>query len=320
MTAAPGAPAGGPVLALDIGGTKIAAALVHPDGRLGQVCRAATPARSGAEAVLRAAIEVGRRAGADTHPVAVGIGSAGVIDPGSGTVLAATEALPGWTGIPLAQRISAAFQVPAAALNDVHAHGLGEAAYGAGREHRDVLLVAVGTGIGGALVHDGAVLVGAHAVAGHVGHLPIAEAAGLACPCGRVGHLEALASGPALARAVRARGGLAEDGREVAERARLDGPEGDLSREVLALAAVATGRVVGGLLNVLDPDLVVLTGGVASAGPLWWEGVRAGVAMEAMSRVAATPVRPAAAGAEAALLGAARHVRGRLAAEPAGPR
>lgn len=313
------------MLALDIGGTKIAAAMSWPDGRLGTVHRVSTPAAEGPAAVLAAAVGAGRQALAGATPWLVGVGSAGVIDPVTGVVRHATDALPGWAGTPLAAHLGAEFGARAYALNDVHAHALGEARHGAGRGHRDVLVVAVGTGIGGAIVHDGRVLTGAHALAGHLGHLPCAEAAGLTCPCGRRGHLEALASGPGIAaaytRQMTARPGtetahrgpaVVRTGAEVAALATGTGPDSVAARAALTLAGAALGRSLGGLLNVLDPDVVVLTGGVAAAPECWWAAVRAGVAEQAVDLVAGTPLRPAQAGPGAALLGAAAHARDRM--------
>jgi glucokinase len=100
----------------------------------------------------------------------------------------------------------------------------------------------------------------------------------------------------------------------VAALAATTGAEGALARAVLARAGRALGQVVGGLLNVMDPDIVVLTGSVASAGELWWEAVRGGIAEQAMDLVRSTPVVAATAGPEAALLGAAAHARAEHAA------
>ncbi|HRC64620.1 MAG TPA: ROK family protein, partial [Dermatophilaceae bacterium] len=120
-----------PVLALDIGGTKIAAALVT-GGHVGEVCRVATPASQGPEAVVAAAVAVAKEARGESRPVLVGIGSAGVIDSTNGVVTHATDALPGWAGTPLARGVSEGLGLAAYALNDVHAHALGEASFGAG--------------------------------------------------------------------------------------------------------------------------------------------------------------------------------------------
>ena len=190
------------VLAVDIGGTKINAAVVdaaigdqrasEPSLTLhGPVLQCATPAAQGAQAVVRAAQDLGDRAlaAADVRAEAVGIATAGVVDLPSGTIAHATDALPGWPGTDLAAPFVAALGTPCSVLNDVHAHGMGEALLGAGRGLRSLLMVAVGTGIGGAFIHDGEVVTGTHGAAGHLGHLPCPEAEGLPCTCGRTGHL-----------------------------------------------------------------------------------------------------------------------------------
>ncbi|WP_205413076.1 ROK family protein [Austwickia chelonae] len=304
-------------LAVDIGGTKIAAALVDPAGRILDRRGARTPAESGAAAVLDCALDLGREITAGHRIDVVGIGSAGVIDPCTGTVTHATDALPGWPGTPLAKAFAHAFAVPARALNDVHAHALGEARYGAGRGHRSMLLVAVGTGIGGAQVMNGSVLFGEHFVAGHIGHLAAPEAQGIRCSCGRDGHLEGLASGPGILAAFRRAGGEAEDTRAVValasrSTAQTEDPSAALAARTLDICGRATGRVIGGLANILDPAVIILTGGVADIGETWWRSVREGMAVEAMDAVADTPLLPASAGQDAALLGAAVFAQDRL--------
>lgn len=289
------------ILAIDLGGTKTTAALVS-DATTSRVQTVPTPARDGAERVLASALDLARRVAADAPITGVGIASAGVINPHTGVVESATDALPGWAGTRLAEAFATEFGVPTRALNDVHAHGLGEAVHGAGAGQGSLLLVAVGTGIGGAQVVRGQVHTGAHHVAGHVGHLAVPEAAELTCPCGRTGHLEGLASGPGILAAFQRAGGHAADTREVAELA----AHGDsLARTTVDTAGWATGRVIGGLLNVLDPDVVVVTGGVAAVGAPWWDALRRGVARDAMDHVAHTPIEPARHGVNAALLGAA---------------
>ncbi|MFQ6485144.1 ROK family protein [Brachybacterium epidermidis] len=301
----------GQVLAVDLGGTKITAGVVGSDGRVTGRRTIPTGAQRGPEAILTDLGDVLEALRADAPEARlIGIGSAGVVDPQDGSILSATDAIPGWTGTPLAERISRRLGLPAFALNDVHAHALGEARHGAGADRASMLMVAVGTGVGGGFVEHGRVKTGARAVAGHVGHVPVPEAAGLDCTCGRSGHLEAVGSGPAILAAYKRGGGEATDTREIAARAEA-GEE--LAREVLTTGARAVGRTVGALLNVLDPEIVVLSGGMAAAGELWWSSVHEGVGLEAMDRVADAPVVPATAGAEAALLGAAQYARDRAA-------
>lgn len=303
-----------PVLALDIGGTKISAALVsapapeHGDHgaapRLERVATTPTPAAAGPQAILSAALDLAERVREHRSIAAVGVAAAGVIDAGRGRVTHATGSLTGWAGTDLATPVAARCGAPVSVLNDVHAHGIGEARYGVGRDRSSLLLVAVGTGIGGCHVVDGSALLGARGAAGHLGHLAVPEAAGVPCPCGRTGHLEGLASGPGIVRLARRLGADSQvtDGHALARAAR----SGDAAaREAYRLAGFATGRVIGGLLNTLDAEVVALTGGVAEVGSPWREALRAGVAHDAMDVVASTPLLPASAGSHAALLGAA---------------
>lgn len=313
----PGTEAPAPILALDIGGTKTAAALVEVsrDGSSARVLErstAPTPARQGPEAILAGALDLlsGLPVPAGIVPSAVGIASAGVITPGRGIISHATDSLTGWAGTDVARAVREGTGLPVGVLNDVHAHGLGEARFGIGREHSSLLLVAVGTGIGGCLVVEGEVQLGAHGAAGHVGHVSVPEAEGVACSCGRSGHLEGLASGPGLLALAHRHGITAADGSAPADGRALaalaaSGDAGALA--VHELVGRATGRAIGGLLNVLDPDVVAVTGGVSALGEHWWQAVREGVAHDAMDVVAATAVLPAAAGNDAALLGAAVH-------------
>lgn len=308
------------VLTVDLGGTKINAAVItFEEGasapHLGPVATAPTPAREGAKAVVAAAVTVAREALSSTidkgqHPLAaVGIASAGVIDSARGVVTAATDALPGWPGTNLASAFQAEFGVQASVLNDVHAHGLGEAMFGAGKDRDSLLLVAVGTGIGGAFVTHGEVLTGARGAAGHIGHVRTAGIPGveeLVCTCGRRGHLEGFASGPGIAAELTRRGIPAASTREVADLAN-DGST--IALETLMDAGRLTGRAIGDQLNVVDPHVVAITGGVASAsgaaGDGWWASLREGVRESAMDAVGHTPIVPASAGNHAALLGAA---------------
>lgn len=336
------------VIGVDLGGTKTAAGIVDAAGTVHAVESRPTPAAAGAAAILATAVGLvtgllaqARAAGLD--PVAVGIGSAGVIDTVDGSVVSATDSLTGWAGTPLAAHIAAESGLPAHAVNDVHAHNLGEHWVGASAGADSSLLVAVGTGVGGSLILGGVPHLGARAVAGHVGHLasPFAYDDGgrpLACSCGRAGHVEAIASGPSIAALYRrlaggdaARGWNAAagdaaggepfvgqsfagsvTGREVAEMA---GGGDPLALRALTTGATAAGQAVGGLANMLDPSVVVVGGGVAGAGDLWWTPFRAALQAELMDPLAGLPVVPAALGSSAAIVGATRFAYDRLSAE-----
>lgn len=301
------------VLAIDIGGTKINAALMRAS-QVGSLTTASsascpTPASLGPDAVVAAMIATGCRAleqAGSPEISVVGVAAAGVIDVASGKVIAATDSLPGWRGTHIAARVSDAFGVGCQVLNDVHAHGLGEKIAGAGQQAASMLLVAVGTGIGGAHVIGAEPHLGMHFAAGHIGHLPVPEADGIVCSCGRTGHLEGFASGTGIAAEYARRHGQRLTTRQISDYAEA----GDARAiDLLRLAGFATGRVIGGVLNLLDPALVAITGGVSEAGSCWWDALRAGVAHDAMDVVASVPVVPASGGTHAALIGAAHWAR-----------
>ncbi|MGV8977186.1 MAG: ROK family protein [Cellulomonas sp.] len=311
------------VVAVDLGGTKTAAALVDHDGVI--LARASTPtaARSGGEAILDATAElvaglVVAAARAGREVAAVGVGSAGVIDAASGLVVSATDAILGWAGTDLAGGLAARFGLDVAVDNDVHAHAIGESWLGACAGRSSALLVAAGTGIGGSHLIDGRPHHGARSVAGHVGHVTVPEAVGVLCSCGRVGHVEAVASGPGLLALYRASGGSTEavDARDVVARA---GTGDDVAVRSVLTAATALGRSVGGLVNVLDPEVVVIGGGLAGAGAAWWAAMERALRDELIAPLVGLPVLPALLGTDAALVGAARLALDLLADAPAPP-
>lgn len=289
------------VAAVDIGGTKIAAGRVDADGALSRVRVVPTPATDGPEAILRTVAGLVRELG----PVhAIGVGSGGVIDPRTGTVRSATSSLPGWTGTDIRTPIGDAFGVPVAVDNDVQAHALGEHWTGTAQGSRILLFVAVGTGVGAAVLLDGQVHRGAHGAAGHVGHVPTAAAVGRRCPCGATGHVEAVASGPAMLDEYRSRTSTSgDDLRHVAEMA----ARGDrTAAAVIDRGARALGSTLGGIANVLDPDAIVIGGSVPSCGDRWWAGLNAGLEAELLPALGGLAAVPAALGADAALVGAGR--------------
>ncbi|MEV4545990.1 ROK family protein [Micromonospora echinaurantiaca] len=294
------------VAALDIGGTKTAAAIVTGRGEILDRVTAATPGRAGASAVLDTAaglVEQLRTRSAGTPVRALGVGSAGVIDHRSGRVLSATDVLTGWAGTDLRGTLRRRLGLPVTVINDVHAHALGEARHGVAAGRDTVLYVAVGTGVGASFVVGGTVLAGAHSAAGHAGHQPSPHAGSLPCTCGGQGHLEAIAAGPGLAgEYARRTGRPVDDLRSVAARAE-DGDE--TARDVVALGGAAVGSAVGGLVNLLDPHAVVVGGGVTGLGAPWWQALRDAVRRETLPSLADVPVLASALGPDAPLLGAA---------------
>lgn len=301
------------VVGVDLGGTKTAAGVVAEDGVVLVQGQIPTKNRDGGEAILDAtavlvAFLIDRAAEQGATVQAVGVGSAGVINAAEGSVISATDAILGWTGTHIAAGLTARLGLPTAVVNDVHAHALGEALHGAGAGAATALMVAFGTGVGGSFVVDGQPLLGHHFVGGHMGHFasPLAghRSVPLPCSCGHSGHVEAIASGPAIHAAYLRHGGSAElrDTKAVFESARAGD---DLALTVIATAAAAAGQAVGGLINILDPAVVVVSGGLADAGSLWWNAMESATREELLAPLAAVPVVRASLGNTAAIIGAA---------------
>ncbi|MEU5941590.1 ROK family protein [Micromonospora sp. NPDC047548] len=288
------------VVGVDIGGTKTAAALVGPGGEVLERREVSTPARSGPEAVLDAAAALAADLLGAAGAGPVGVGTAGTVDPATGSIRYATDSLPGWTGTPVADALAARLGREVRVTNDVNAAALGECWAGAGRDRAHVLLAAVGTGLGGAIVRNGRVEAGARGAAGEVGHLPAPGADRLRCGCDRYGHLEAIASGTGLAAAYAIATGTRVTGRAVADRA----AAGDeVARQVVDRAGRVLGAALAGLVALLDPAAVLVAGGAAGA---LLPAASAAYAAELPAGWADVPLLPAALGADAVVVGAAR--------------
>ena len=302
---------------MDIGGTKIAAGVVTLGGEapvVEAVEKVPTAAMEGGRAVLARVLEAirGALARAEGEVAGVGISSAGVIDPRTGDVTFANDLMPGWGGTALGAAVTKEFGLPCRVLNDVHAHALGEARWGGGRDAQSCLVVAVGTGIGGAFVERGQIMLGAHDEAGHIGHICCPAAAGVPCSCGATGHLEPVAAGPGIIDEYVRLGGDATqadgtpmDGAEIDRRAAA-GDEAAKAAE--ARAGHALGEVLGSMCNMLDPTCVILSGSVAQCGPNWSGAMRESFLGQAMPPVQKTPVVDGELGGNAPLIGAAENL------------
>lgn len=295
------------VLGIDIGGTKIAGGLV--DGATGNILGAArrvpTNAGQGGAVVLARALDLARTlvAAAPAPPAAVGVGAGGQIDPRSGVVISATDVLPGWAGTPLRDAFASALGLPTAVDNDVNALAIGEARFGAGRGASTVVFIALGTGVGGALLLNGCLHHGARGVGGEVGHLVLFPD-GLPCTCGASGCLEQYTNGAALQTAFRDGGGdPALGGSAIGEAARRD-PNGPAARAV-ARVGQKLGLGLVSLANLLDPDRIVIGGGMAELGDLLLAPARQVLAARALPAVRAVPIVGAALGPNASVVGAA---------------
>ncbi|WP_369356051.1 ROK family protein [Streptomyces sp. cg2] len=295
--------------ALDIGGTKIAGALVDAQGRL--VVRAArpTPADQDGATVMRAVAEVVRElaAGPDWARVAaVGIGSAGPVDAAAGTVSPVN--IPGWRDFPLVAGVRALVgELPVTLVGDGVAMTAAEHWQGAARGHDNALCMVVSTGVGGGLVLNGRLHPGPSGNAGHIGHISV-DLDGDPCPCGARGCVERIASGPNIARRA-----LADGWRP--------GPDGDTSAAAVAAAAHAGDPValrsfaragqalaagIAATATLVDIDIAVVGGGVAGAGEVLFAPLRSALRDYAtLSFVSGLTVVPARTGTDAGVVGAA---------------
>ncbi len=302
-----------PTYGVDLGGTNLRAAVVNDDGVVvdDETCPAPDADVVGAIHGLLVALRARNpRAGR------VGVGAAGMVDR-AGAVVFAPNLTP-LNGIPLAADLSAAFGEPVAVDNDANVAALAEATHGAARGRSDVLVITLGTGIGGGIVAGGALVRGAHGFAAEIGHVQI-DPSGPLCACGQRGHWEAMASGTALGRLsgewaaagrlpalVAAAGGKADavTGEQVGLAAGAGDPDATALLRVFA-ANVAVG--LAGLVNVLDPEVVVVGGGLVALGDVLLEPVREELAARIEGGAARPPVDVVAAtlGEQAGVVGAA---------------
>ncbi len=253
------------VIALDVGGTGMKCALVSPAGEIVHAERHATGADRGPDAVVETILDVAAGLAETALSLgdkasAVGIAVPGVVDEERG--VAVWSANVGFRDVPLRDLLTGRLGIPAALGHDVRAGGVAEARLGAGREYRHVLFLAIGTGIAGAHVVDGAAFAGAHGAAGEVGHI-IVRPGGPLCGCGARGCLEAIASAASIGRAYSARAGVPATAAEVAERAAAGEP---LAAEVWAEAVDALADGLHTLVTLYDPQVAVIGGGLAEAG------------------------------------------------------
>jgi len=300
-----------PVLAVDIGGTKIAVALVTASGRVQHAVRLPTPkAREGdAGPVMAAVLEAAHAVAghAEDGLAGVGVGCGGPMVWPAGDVSPLN--LPGLRGYPLRARFRAEFPGTTVRVhNDAVCAAAGEHWRGSGRGKRNMLGMVVSTGVGGGLVVDDRLVDGAHGNAGHIGHV-VVEPDGPACACGGRGCLEAVASGPHLAAWARQQGwreGMAPGATTAADLAD-DARRGHaVALAALHRAGTALGVAIASVTALLDLELVAIGGGLAQAGPLLFEPLTDAYRRHArMPFMADVVVVPARLGQDAGLVGAA---------------
>ena len=307
------------IAGVDLGGTQIRAALADGEGRILRRTSCLTLAEEGLEPVI------GRIKGAvyevmgstDRGQVqGIGVVAPGPVDPRKGVIMKAPN-LSGWKNVPLKDLVEEEFGLPVLVGNDANSAALAEQRFGAGQGIADLIYITVSTGIGGGIIADNRLLLGAQGFAGEVGHQTI-EAYGPRCNCGNIGCLEALAAGPAIARRARqlirtgigmgiadlAGGDLGKvTAKEVNQAAQAGDP---IAIEIFRQAGFYIGVGIVNLLHLFNPGLIVIGGSVAKAGELLFEPIRATVRERAMASYywENTPIVPATLGDDVGLLGA----------------
>src|SRR5215468_816149 len=300
-----------PVLAIDIGGTKMAAGLVEPGGRLASWAQAETPRGLDAEQLWRTLEVLCERllAEAQVDPRAglagAGVGCGGPMEWPAGRVSPLN--IPAWRSFPLRERLAEQFPGhPVRLHNDAICMAVGEHWRGAGRGRRTMLGMVVSTGVGGGLILDGRLINGATGNAGHIGHV-VVDPEGPPCVCGGRGCAEAIARGPALAAWAQAQGWRAGQPQVTARDLADDATQGHpIALAAMRRAGRALGIAIASATHLCDLEVVAVGGGLSQAGSLLFEpleeALRAHVGLDFARGVA---VVPAALGQSAGLVGAA---------------
>jgi glucokinase len=317
----------GPILGVDIGGTKVAVGLVDRNGKILTQGRKPMVANGTAEAALRAvtgAIDsMSESAEADLRKSgggfqSIGICAPGPLDPKTGVVLNPPN-LPCWRDFPLAERIRAIYDVPVKVDNDANAAALAETRWGAARGFRYVFYATIGTGIGTGIVFDGRIYHGNTGSAGEGGHVSI-DYRGPVCSCGKRGCIEILASGRAIGARARtklaaepsrhsailelAKGNVADVTSEMVGQAYAAGDP--LAREILLETVDVLAPWLGNIVDLLDPDVLVMGGGVAAMLKPFFEDIKKRLPAWCVNpRVSEIPLLMAHYGADAGIAGGA---------------
>jgi glucokinase len=304
------------VLATDLGGTHLRAATVDASGRIHERVKQQTPKAEKADEIVRAIVAAARECESRTKERGAKIRAISVVVPGTvqtdtGIVTKAPN-VPSLDGFRLAAALTSELSLPAVLENDANAAAVGEMWQGAGRGYRTIICVTLGTGVGGGLILEGKLWRGADGAAGEIGHIGV-EPFGVACPCGSRGCLEVYASATAIVRMTREAGPrypsspLHTSEFLTAEKVYLSGLEGDeMALEVFRRMGVYLGIGLASLINVINPEAIIIGGGVAAGWDLFIGHLREQIAQRAFPIPAQrAQILRAERGDDAGLLGAA---------------
>ena len=308
-------------IGIDLGGTKIGTALVDAEGQILARDFRKTQATGGVQAVVDRMVDAAYRVMAQegiapSQITAIGVGAPGPIDAEAGLVTSPPN-LSGWRNVPLKKLVEETLDIPTFLENDANAAALGEHLFGAGRGTKNMIYVTASTGVGGGFILDGQIYAGATGAAGEIGHMTVLPR-GPHCGCGNRGCLEALASGTAIAREGKelvVRGvptlitKLAEGDpdRVSAKLVAQAAEQGDIeAQEIIADAMTYLGVGMASLVNLFNPELIVIGGGLTNMGEGLFGPVRRIIERRAFRASAeAVKVVPSQLGDEVGILGAA---------------
>lgn len=248
-------------IGVDIGGTKILSAIIDERGNIVKSLRVPSEGKEGRDKILSHLYEAIEGLISEDI-VGIGIGTAGQVDPDSGTIVTATPNLKDWAGTPLKDIIEKKFGLPTYVDNDGNVAALGEWWAGGGRGARCLLCLTIGTGIGSGIVYEGKVFRGAKGVGAELGHMSI-KYDGIRCNCGGIGCIEAYASGPALMKKLQEKGKLIATPDDVLRYAE----SGDtIVLEAIEEIGTLLGYAMVSFINIFNPDIILLSGGVSNLG------------------------------------------------------
>lgn len=265
--------------AVDLGGTNIRAGIVTRSGELRHYRKVQTAVHGGVYAIVDQIVRLAEEV-FDAHgsrlTAGVGVVAPGPLEPQSGIVRFAPN-LPGWENVPLSRLLEERLEIPVVLGNDGNCAALGESMFGAGTHVDNLIYLALGTGLGGGIIHRGHLIQGVAGVGGEVGHVSV-NPNGPRCTCGGIGCMEAYIGGWAIARdgelAVHSERStvireIAGEGRITAETVAEAAERGDtVAIDIFRRAAAAMAVGIGSLVNVFNPQLIVIGGGMARAGDL----------------------------------------------------
>lgn len=256
-------------IGVDIGGTKILSAIVDNSGNILKTVRVPSEGKEGREKILYHLYQAIEELISEDI-VGIGIGTAGQVDPDTGVIVTATPNLKDWAGTPLKDIVENRFKLPTYVDNDGNVAALGEWWVGGGRGARCLLCLTIGTGIGSGIVYEGKVFRGARGVGAELGHMSI-KYDGIRCNCGGIGCIEAYASGSALIRRLQEKGKFFTSPEEI----QFSAESGDkIVLEAVKEIGELLGYAIVSFINIFNPDIILLSGGVSNLGDLLINPIR----------------------------------------------